>query len=99
MAIKVKIINQLEDNYSYVIFCDKEKKAVILDPAESKPILDFLLSNNLSLKGILITHHHSDHTQGIESIIKNFNVNVYYKGNIVGKCEHIRYEVNKNFYK
>ena len=77
MAIKVKIINQLEDNYSYVIFCDKEKKAVILDPAESKPILDFLLSNNLSLKGILITHHHSDHTQGIESIIKNFNVNVY----------------------
>ena len=42
MAIKVKIINQLEDNYSYVIFCDEEKKAVILDPAESKPILDFI---------------------------------------------------------
>ena len=77
MAIKVKIINQLEDNYSYVIFCDEEKKAVILDPAEPKPILDFLLSKNLSLKGILITHHHSDHTQGIETIIKKFNVKVY----------------------
>ena len=38
----------------------------------------------------------------IDKIEKNkyyFNVNVYYKGNIVGKCEHIRYEVNKNFYK
>ena len=77
MAIKVKIINQLEDNYSYVIFCDVEKKAVILDPAEPKPILDFLLSKSLSLKGILITHHHSDHTQGIETIIKKFNVKVY----------------------
>ena len=37
----------------------------MLDPAEPKKIFDFLNSKNLSLEGILITHHHSDHTQGI----------------------------------
>ena len=62
--IKVAIINQLSDNYSYIIYSSKIKKALIVDPAESQPLIVFLKKNNLSLQGILITHHHSDHTLG-----------------------------------
>ena len=75
--IRVAIINQFSDNYSYVIYSSKIKKALIVDPAESKPLIDFLKNNDLSLQGILITHHHSDHTSGIRELLSFKTVVVY----------------------
>lgn len=79
--INVAIINQLSDNYAYVIYSSKIKKALIVDPAESKPLINFLNNNELSLQGILITHHHSDHTSGIKELL-NFKTVVVYSPNI-----------------
>ena len=70
----IKIIKQLTDNYSYIIYSNETKEALILDPAEPKPILDFLNSENLLLQGILVTHHHSDHTQGVFEIKNKLKV-------------------------
>ncbi len=77
MSVKVKIIKQLTDNYCYIIYSTETKKALILDPAEPSPIFDYLNSKNLLLKGILVTHHHSDHTQGVLEIKNKLNANVY----------------------
>ena len=77
MGVEVKIIKQLTDNYSYVIYSKKTKQALIIDPAEPKKIFEFINSKNLSLEAILITHHHLDHTQGILEIIKQIDVKVY----------------------
>jgi len=79
--IQVEAIPQLKDNYSYVIYSKKTKKTLVLDPAEPQKIFDFLNSKNLSLEGILITHHHSDHTQGIGDIKKKFDVKIYTPNN------------------
>ena len=85
MNLQVKIINQLTDNYSYIIFSKEKKEALVLDPAEPKPILNFLNSKELSLKGVLVTHHHSDHTQGVQEIKNRYKVEVYSPNNsIVG---------------
>ena len=48
--IKIKIINQLSDNYTYVIYSSKTKKAIVLDPAESNHIIDFIKN---SMSGLL----------------------------------------------
>ena len=40
--IKVKIISQLKDNYSYVVYSEEKKLAAIIDPAESTSIIDFI---------------------------------------------------------
>ena len=77
MDIEIKIIKQLTDNYCYIIYSTQTKEALILDPAEPSPIFDYLNSKNLLLKGILVTHHHSDHTQGVLEIKNKLNVNVY----------------------
>ena len=77
MEIKIGIINQLIDNYSYIVYDLKDRNALVIDPAEEAPIIDFIEKNELNLVAILITHHHSDHTSGINGIIKNYNVNVY----------------------
>ena len=77
MTIKVEIIKQLSDNYAYIIYSENNKDALVLDPSEPKPIFDFLNSKELHLNGILITHHHSDHTQGIEEIKEKLSIKVY----------------------
>ena len=75
--MKVEIINQLKDNYSFVLYNDTLKSCVI-DPADSNPILNFALENNLTIEDIFITHHHKDHTSGIKGILNAFpEVNIH----------------------
>ena len=76
-SISIKIINQLKDNYSFIL-SNESKDACVVDPADSSPIIEYTNKFNLKVKDIFITHHHKDHTSGIEGIIKNFpNVNVH----------------------
>ena len=77
MIIKVEIIKQLQDNYAYVVYSEKSKQSILIDPAETEPILTFLDKKKLTLEGILATHHHSDHTQGIAEIKNKFNLKVF----------------------
>ena len=44
--IKIKILNQLKDNYSYILESKKSPYVSIIDPAESKSHLDYLKSNS-----------------------------------------------------
>ena len=75
--MKVEIINQLKDNYSFVLYNDTLKSCVI-DPADSNPILNFALENNLTIEDIFITHHHKDHTSGVKGILNAFpKVNIH----------------------
>ena len=75
--MKVEIINQLKDNYSFVLYNDKLKSCVV-DPADSNPILNFALENNLTIEDIFITHHHKDHTSGVKGILNAFpEVNIH----------------------
>ena len=79
-SIQVKIIPQLKDNYSYLIYSDVKKLAVVIDPADAEPIIEFIKNNNIIVSGILITHHHSDHTSGINDLL-NFQPTEVYSPN------------------
>ena len=72
MNISVKIINQLNDNYSYLISSNENNSSIIIDPAESDKILDVLKKKKLNLDCIFITHHHSDHTSGVVDLVKAY---------------------------
>lgn len=60
-------LHALKDNYIWAII-DKQN-VVIVDPGEAQPVLEFLKNNHYQLSGIFITHHHGDHTHGIEAIL------------------------------
>ena len=72
MTLSVEIINQLNDNYSYLISSNENNSSIIIDPAESDKILDVLKKKTLNLNYIFITHHHSDHTSGVASLVKAY---------------------------
>jgi len=63
----VKILSALSDNYIYLLVWGNF--AVAVDPSDHLPVLEELKKNNLELQAILITHHHWDHTSGIEALV------------------------------
>ena len=74
--MKVEIVPCLKDNYSYVIIDERSNKTCVVDPSESKPIIDYIEKNKLNLKFILNTHHHFDHVGGNKELKKKYNLKV-----------------------
>ena len=72
MTVSIEIINQLNDNYSYLISSNENNSSIIIDPAEADKILDVLKKKKLILDYIFITHHHSDHTSGVADLVKAY---------------------------
>ena len=55
-SVSIKVIPQLTDNYSYILYNNLD--ALIIDPAESSPIIEYANNYNLNIKDVFITHHH-----------------------------------------
>uniref|UniRef100_UPI004048BA54 hydroxyacylglutathione hydrolase n=1 Tax=Polynucleobacter sp. TaxID=2029855 RepID=UPI004048BA54 len=66
--LQVWPIPAFDDNYLWCIH--DGKSALIVDPGDAVPVLDYLKREKLTLKGILITHHHADHTGGILQLLE-----------------------------
>lgn len=67
----------LQDNYVWAIIDKNQSIALIIDPGEAIPVSVFLKQQQLKLVGILITHHHWDHTNGIEALKKEYDTPVF----------------------
>ena len=70
----VEPIKAYDDNYIWLI--STNEGSIIVDPGESKKIIEGIDKNKINLKAILITHHHFDHTNGLQDLldINNFDV-------------------------
>jgi hydroxyacylglutathione hydrolase len=70
--MQVDFVPTLKDNYSYFAIDAPKRQALIIDPAEPGPVLDYLARHQLAPAAIWITHHHGDHTGGIEAILEAY---------------------------
>lgn len=52
------------DNYIWAL--DNGQQAVVVDPGTEHGVLEWLAAKSLNLFAILITHHHADHTGGVQ---------------------------------
>lgn len=66
-AFSTKIILSGQDNYIYLLASD-DRQCAVIDPGTAGPVLATLEKQNLKLTHILLTHHHADHTGGVESL-------------------------------
>ena len=71
-------VSAFSDNYIWVIH--DQRHAVVVDPGEAKPVLDFLEQKELKIIAILNTHHHIDHVGGNLELLQQFQVPVYGPG-------------------
>lgn len=78
MNIKSFIYNnfyELSAN-TYVVY-DGSDCIVIDSGKDNNDVIDFIKENHLVLKGVLLTHGHFDHIQGLPTLLKEFDVPVY----------------------
>ena len=68
MNIKTLPVGQLETN-CYVVINEDTLECVVIDPGdESNTIMDYIESNNLKCKAIMLTHGHFDHVGGVRGV-------------------------------
>lgn len=88
-TVNIEPISALKDNYIWAIVDLKNHSALIVDPGVAEPVREFLKRQNLSLAGIVLTHHHPDHTNGVADLKNWYNAPVYGPAAIKGVTEPV----------
>ncbi len=73
-------INRIVTGYSntYIVANEKTNEAILIDPGKiTARFIETIESKNLNLSGILITHNHATHVQGIETLDKIYSTKIY----------------------
>ena len=73
--INIEPIKAFNDNYIWL--ATTNEGSIVIDPGEAHKTIKYLKVNDLNLEAILITHHHFDHTGGIEDMLNFKRVDVY----------------------
>lgn len=68
--VQVIPISAFNDNYIWALI--NNKNVYVVDPGDAAPVLTYCQQHQLCLQGILITHHHWDHTNGVEQLVAQF---------------------------
>ena len=73
--LSIEPIKAFEDNYIWLLTTNEG--SIVIDPGESSKIKSLIDNNEIDLKGILITHHHYDHTNGLNDLSDNGMLDIY----------------------
>lgn len=59
----------------YILWDDESRRCVVIDPASEKSSqeIDFIDSMGLELDYIILTHEHTDHTWGVNSLLDSYS--------------------------
>ena len=64
-----------QDNYLWLLH--DAQRALVVDPGDAGPVQAFLDEQGLQLDAILVTHHHPDHTGGVDALRDATGAKVY----------------------
>ncbi|AQS36376.1 hydroxyacylglutathione hydrolase [Shewanella psychrophila] len=67
--LKITPLAAFNDNYIWIISQYGNQSVYVVDPGDAQVVIDYLNIKQLQLAGILITHHHHDHTGGIATLL------------------------------
>ncbi len=68
-------ILSFDDNYIWAI--NDGARAVLVDPGEAEPVLEWLNRQAITPVAVLLTHHHGDHCGGVEELLRHYSLPVY----------------------
>lgn len=75
--IAVLPLPAFSDNYIWVIRDEASGHVAVVDPGDASVVEDYLERSGARLYAILLTHHHADHTGGVEALRARHAVPVY----------------------
>ncbi len=69
MTFVLHVVPCLTDNYAYLIHDPETSTTACVDVPDAGPILAALSQKGWALDHILLTHHHSDHVDGVPDLV------------------------------
>lgn len=66
-----RIVNELMNSNCFVVYDEGVRHCIIIDPGSKESLreISFIKENNLRLDYILLTHEHTDHTWGVNTLL------------------------------
>jgi hydroxyacylglutathione hydrolase len=68
-------IPAFDDNYLWLLH--DGQRAIVVDPGDAAPVQRALQQMGLQLESILVTHHHPDHTGGVDELRRATGATVF----------------------
>ncbi|MEH6575730.1 MAG: hydroxyacylglutathione hydrolase [Amphritea sp.] len=73
----ITAIPAFNDNYIWALSTADSCDVAVVDPGDAVAVNNYLKKNKLNLTTILITHHHHDHTGGVNQLTAEHSLTVY----------------------
>ena len=64
--MQISAVPAFQDNYLWLLH--DGQRALVVDPGDARPVLDWLQQAGVQLEAILVTHHHPDHIGGLDAL-------------------------------
>lgn len=69
----------------YLVANDATKEALVVDPAAfTLNLLNFIEAKSYAVKAVLVTHNHAHHVDGLRTLLKIYDAEVYYASASLG---------------
>ena len=76
MAILIDMFMCRTDNFGYLVHDVESRRTAAIDAPDAKSIKTALEQRGWNLTDIFVTHHHTDHVEGIPALKRDFGVTV-----------------------
>lgn len=74
--LEIRPVRAFRDNYLWLAH-DEDGGAFVVDPGDAEPVQQALETSGLTLRAIVVTHHHFDHTGGVRQLAERWSAPVY----------------------
>ena len=74
--LDIHTIPAFSDNYFWLVHARVERAAWVVDPGDAGPVQAALARLDLDLAGIVVTHHHPDHTGGVSRLAERHDARI-----------------------
>lgn len=85
-------LHAFNDNYIWLIKEKDSSRIWAVDPGDADVVIQYCNEHQLTLEGILITHHHKDHTGGVLKLKNQYRCSVYGPQHLVPLVTHPLHE-------
>lgn len=81
-------VGGFDNNFSYFVSDGANKNIAIVDPAgDMEDLLAEIYANKFQPIGVLLTHSHFDHVEGVDALVRKYKIPVYMHMNARGRVE------------
>ncbi len=66
------IVNSFFNSITWLLLITESNQVWLIDCGDSIPIINYINKNNLTLRGVFLTHTHFDHIYGLNELFEKF---------------------------